>query len=313
MEGHIVITGATGVIGSEVARRLIKSGRKVVLFARSPQSAQAKVPGAAGYVRWDSDMAEGEWRASVDGAYGVVHLAGRPLLETRWTEEHKVACYDSRINGTRAIVSAMAAAAVKPKVFVSSSAIGYYGSFERCDETAPLTETASPGKDFLAKICYDWEKEAQPAEKPGTRVVLLRTGIVLSTRGGMLQKLMTPFSYFIGGPVGSGDQCLSWIHIDDEVSIILEALDNPAWSGPVNAVSPDPASMKEFADMLGSVMHRPALLPVPKFAVQILMGEGADYAVKGQKVIPGFLKEHDFHFAWPLLHEALADLVSRGI
>jgi hypothetical protein len=313
MEDHIVITGATGVIGSEVARRLVKSGRKVVVFARSPQSAAAKIPGAADYVRWDSDMAPDDWSASIDGAYAVIHLAGRPLLETRWTEEHKVACYDSRIKGTRSLVAAMASVSVKPKVFVSSSAIGYYGSFGRCDDTIPLTETAAPGKDFLAKICYDWEKEAHPAEKLGMRVVLLRTGIVLSTKGGMLQKMMTPFSYFVGGPVGSGDQCLSWIHLDDEVSIILEALDNPAWSGPVNAVAPAPVSMKAFADALGSVMHRPSLFPVPKLAVQILLGEGAEYAVQGQKVSPEFLKEHDFQFSWPQLHEALDDLVSRGI
>lgn len=313
MEGHIVITGATGVIGSEVARRLIKSGRKVVVFARSPQSAAVKVPGAADYVRWDSDMVPDGWSKSVDGAYAVIHLAGRPLLETRWTEEHKVACYDSRIKGTRALVAAMATAAVKPKVFVSSSAIGYYGSFERCEDTAPLTEAAAPGKDFLAKICFDWEKEAHPAEQLGMRVVLLRTGIVLSTKGGMLQKMMTPFSYFVGGPVGSGNQCLSWIHIDDEVSIILEALDNSAWSGPVNAVAPDPASMKAFADALGSVMHRPSLFPVPKLAVQMLLGEGADYAVQGQKVSPEFLERQNFHFAWPRLHEALDDLVSRGL
>jgi len=313
MEGHIVITGATGVIGSEVARRLIKSGRKVVLLARSPQAAAAKVPGAAAYVRWDSDMTDGEWTASIDGAQAVIHLAGRPLLETRWTEQHKVACYDSRINSTHALVAAMASAAVKPKAFVSSSAIGYYGSFERCEDTLTLTETAPPGKDFLAKICFDWEKEATPAEKLGVRVVLLRTGIVLSTKGGMLQKMMTPFNYYIGGPVGSGNQCLSWIHLDDEVSIILEALDNTAWSGPVNAVSPEPASMKAFADTLGAVMHRPSLLPVPKLAVQVLMGEGAEYAVKGQKVSPEFLKQHGFQFAWPQLSEALADLVSREI
>ena len=313
MEGHIVITGATGVIGSEVARRLVKSGRKVVLFARSPQAAEAKVPGAAGYVRWDSDMTTGEWTASIDGAYAVIHLAGRPLLEARWNEQHKVACYDSRIDSTRALVAAMASATVKPQVFVSSSAIGYYGSFDRCEDTVSLTEAAAPGKDFLAKICFDWEKEAIPAEKLGIRVVRLRTGIVLSTKGGMLQKMMTPFSYFIGGPVGSGDQCLSWIHLDDEVSIILEALDNSAWSGPVNAVSPDPVSMKSFADTLGSVMHRPALLPVPKLAVQLLMGEGADYAVKGQKVIPEFLNAHNFHFQRPQLHDALDDLISRGI
>jgi len=313
MEGHIVITGATGVIGSEVAHRLIKSGRKVVLFARSPQAAAAKVPGAAGYVPWDSDMTTGDWTASIDGAYAIIHLAGRPLLETRWTEQHKVACYDSRINSTRALVAAMSSASVKPQVFVSSSAIGYYGSFERCEDTPPLTETSSPGKDFLAKICFDWEKEAIPAEKLGTRVVCLRTGIVLSTSGGMLQKMIPPFNYYIGGPVGSGNQCLSWIHIDDEVAIILDALDNPAWSGPVNAVSPEPVSMKAFADILGLVMHRPALLPVPKLVVQVLMGEGADYAVKGQKVMPEFLKEHGFHFAWPQLYDALDDLVSRGI
>jgi hypothetical protein len=313
MEGHIVITGATGVIGSEVARRLIESGRKVVVFARSPQTAATSIPGAAGYVRWDSDMTSGEWTASLEGAYAVIHLAGKPLLDARWTEEHKVACYDSRINGTRALVASMSALENKPKVFVSSSAIGYYGSFERCDDTAPLTESSQPGIDFLAKICFDWEKEAVPVEKLGVRVVLLRTGIVLSTRGGMLQKMMTPFSFFVGGPVGSGNQCLSWLHIDDEVAIILEALDNPAWHGPINAVSPEPVTMKEFAVDLGSVMGRPALLPVPKLAVQILMGEGAEYAVKGQRVIPGFLREHNFQFAWPNLHEALADLVSRGV
>ncbi|NTU59256.1 MAG: TIGR01777 family protein [Chlorobiaceae bacterium] len=313
MEGHIVITGATGVIGSEVARRLIKSGRKVIVFARSPQTAASAVPGAAGYVRWDSDMKEGEWTASLEGAYAVIHLAGKPLLEGRWTEEHKVACYDSRINGTRAMVTAMSKLENKPQVFVSSSAIGYYGSFDRCDDTSPLTESAPPGVDFLAKICFDWEREAVPAEKLGVRVVLLRTGIVLSTRGGMLQKMMAPFSYFVGGPVGTGNQCLSWLHIDDEVAILLEALDNPAYHGPVNAVSPEPASMKEFATDLGLAMGRPSLLPVPKFAVQILMGEGADYAVKGQKVVPGFLLEHNFHFAWPNLQDALADLVERGI
>ncbi|HWR00434.1 MAG TPA: TIGR01777 family oxidoreductase [Chlorobaculum sp.] len=313
MEGHIVITGATGVIGGEVARRLIEAGREVVVFARSPQNAAAKIPGAAGYIRWDSDMESGDWTASLEGAYAVIHLAGKPLLDARWTEEHKVACYDSRINGTRSLVKAMSALGKKPQVFVSSSAIGYYGSFERCDDTSLLSESDQPGTDFLAKICFDWEREALPAEKLGIRVVLLRTGIVLSTRGGMLQKMMTPFSLFVGGPVGSGNQCLSWLHIDDEVSIILEALDNTAYRGPVNAVSPEPVSMKAFAGELGSVMNRPSALPVPKLAVQILMGEGAEYAVKGQKVAPVFLTEHNFQFTWPSLGEALKDLVARGV
>jgi hypothetical protein len=312
MEGHIVMTGATGLIGAEVARRLIAAGRSVVVFARSPEVASQKIPGAAGYVRWDSDMESGEWTRSLEGAYGVIHLAGKPLLDARWTEEHKVACYESRINGTKSLVAAMAASVVKPKVFVSSSAIGYYGSFERCDDTPDLTESGAPGKDFLAKICYDWEREAIPAESLGIRVVLLRTGIVLSTRSGMLQKMMTPFSFFIGGPVGTGKQCLSWLHIDDEVAIILEALDNPSYHGAINAVGPEPVSMKEFADTLGAAMGRPSLLPVPKLAVQILMGEGAEYAVKGQRVIPAFLQQQQFHFAWPNLREALTDLVTKG-
>lgn len=313
MDGHIVITGATGVIGKEVAKKLITSGRKVVVFARSTEAAKAKVTGAAAYVHWDSHLTEGEWTSWIDGAYAVIHLAGKPLLEERWTEAHKKACYDSRIDGTRALVLAMAGAALKPKVFISSSAIGYYGSFERCQDTVQLGESGAPGSDFLAKICFDWEKEAIPAEKLGIRVVRLRTGIVLSTKGGMLQKMMTPFDFFIGGPIGSGQQCISWIHLDDEVDIILESLDNEAYHGPVNGVAPEPVSMKVFAETLGAVMHRPSLLPVPKLAVQVLMGEGAEYAVKGQNVKPEFLQQHGFHFAWAHLREALADLIARGI
>lgn len=312
MEGHIVITGATGIIGTELALRLISSGKNVVVFARNPQAAQDKIPGAAGYVKWDADMESGEWVKSLEGAKAVVHLAGKPLLDARWTEEHKAACYDTRINGTRYLVSAMKGLARKPGVFVSSSAIGYYGAFEHCEDTGDLREQAAPGSDFLAKICFDWEKEALPAEKLGIRVVLLRTGIVLSTRSGMLQKMMTPFSYFVGGPVGTGKQCISWIHLDDEIGILLEALGNPAYHGPVNAVAPKPVTMSEFATELGAVMGRPSLFAVPKFAVQLLMGEGAEYAVKGQKVVPGFLQEHGFRFAWPKLHDALADLIGKG-
>lgn len=312
MQGHIVITGATGIIGSELSRRLISTGRRVVIFARSPEAAAAKIPGAAAYVKWDADMESGEWTQSLDGAYAVIHMAGKPLLDARWTEEHKEACYNSRIHGTRILVKAMAEVSKKPEVFISSSAIGFYGAFEHCNDTGDLIESDGAGDDFLAKICHDWEQEARPAEQSGIRVVLLRTGIVLSTRSGMLQKLITPFSLFLGGPVGSGDQCISWIHIDDEIAVILAALDNPDYRGPVNAVAPNPVSMKAFASELGAVMGRPSLLPVPKFAVQLLMGEGAEYAVKGQKVLPGFLQAHGFSFAWPKLHEALADLIGKG-
>jgi uncharacterized protein (TIGR01777 family) len=311
MEGHIVITGATGVIGTELVAALEQRGEVVVVLARSPESAKRKAPGADRYVLWDSDMAEGEWTGLVSGAKAVIHLAGKPLLETRWTEEHKQECYDSRILGTRHMVAAIAKAPVKPGVFISASAIGYYGSFERCGDTPDILENGAAGRDFLAKICEDWEREALEAEKLGVRLVLLRTGIVLSTRGGMLQKLIGPFNFFVGGPVGTGEQCISWIHLDDEIDCILAALDNADWSGPVNAVGPKPASMKEFAQALGSVLGRPSLLPVPKMAVQVLMGEGAEYAVKGQKVLPGVMTAHGFVFRFPSLASALRDLVQR--
>lgn len=311
MQGHIIITGATGVIGAQLARQLIERGESVVLFARSPESAAVKIPGAAACVKWDSDMEAGEWTRFVSGAKAVIHLAGKPLLDSRWSEAHKAECYDSRVLGTRHIVSAIKSAPEKPQIFISSSAIGYYGSFEHCADTSPLLESAPAGSDFLAKICFDWEREALAAESSGLRLVLLRTGIVLSTRGGMLQKMMAPFQYFAGGPIGSGQQCISWIHVDDEIACIIEALDNPAYRGAINLVTPQPVSMKEFANTLGSVLGRPALLSVPEFVVRLLMGEGGGYAVKGQKVLPGFLESQGFTFRYPKLSDAIRDLVNN--
>ncbi|MEI6692782.1 MAG: TIGR01777 family oxidoreductase [Chlorobium sp.] len=311
MQGHIIITGATGVIGAELVLRLIARGEKLVLFTRSPESARQKIPGAEQYVKWDSDMEDGAWMSFISGAKAVIHLAGKPLLESRWNEVHKMECYNSRIFGTRHIVSAINAAPQKPKVFISASAIGYYGSFDSCADTSDFIETGSEGKDFLAKICYDWEKEALKAENSVERLVLLRTGIVLSTKGGMLQKMLTPFNYFLGGPIGSGLQCLSWIHVDDEIACILETLDNPSYKGAINAVSPIPVSMKDFAAQLGDVLGKPSLLQVPKFVVQLLMGEGGEYAVKGQKVKPSFLQAHGFKFNHPILADALTDLIAN--
>jgi uncharacterized protein (TIGR01777 family) len=312
MQGHIIITGATGVIGAELAMKLIRRGEKVVVLARSPESAARKIPGAADYVQWDSDMERGDWISFINGAKAVIHLAGKPLLESRWSEEHKTECYNSRILGTRHMVSAIAGASEKPQVFISASAIGYYGSFSSCDDTPEMAESYHEGSDFLAKICFDWEKEALAASVSGVRLVLLRTGIVLSTKGGMLQKMMPSFRFFLGGPIGSGLQCISWIHIDDEIACILEALDNPAYHGPINAVTSQPVSMKEFAAELGAVLGRPSLLTVPKSVVQLLMGEGGEYAVKGQKVKPAFLEKQGFVFSYPKLSDALEDLIGNS-
>lgn len=311
MEGHVVITGATGVIGSELAHQLIAEGEEVVVFSRFSQSASSKLPGAAAYVTWNYNDADGRWAQYISGAKAVVHLAGKPLLQGRWTEGHKVECYNSRVVGTKNLVKAINAAEKKPGVFLSASAIGYYGAFENCDDTDELDEKADAGDDFLAKICIDWENAAREVAD-SVRLVLLRTGIVLSTRGGMLQQMLFPFNLFLGGPVGSGNQCISWIHVDDEVAVIRKALEDSSFKGPVNLVGPRPVSMKEFAEDLGAVLTRPSLVPVPKFALQILMGEGAEYAAKGQKVIPSFLNEHDYRFAHPSLREALADLVEHN-
>jgi uncharacterized protein (TIGR01777 family) len=311
MHGHIIITGATGVIGTELALKLIARGEKVVVLARLPGVAARNIPGAAEYVQWDSSMESGEWADFINGAKAVIHLAGKPLLESRWTEAHKNECYASRILGTRHIVSAIAEAPEKPQVFISASAIGYYGSFSRCDDTPVMDESAPGGQDFLAKICIDWEKEALAAEKSGLRTVLLRTGIVLSTKGGMLQKMLPTFRLFLGGPIGSGLQCISWIHIDDEIAAILEALDNPVYRGAINLVSPTPASMKKFVGALAAVLDRPDQLQVPEFVVQLLMGEGGKYAVKGQNIKPGFLAAQHFRFSYPNLSDALADLIEH--
>jgi uncharacterized protein (TIGR01777 family) len=311
MEGHVVITGATGVIGSELAHQLIAEGEKVVVFSRSPESASSKVPGAAAYAAWNYNSTQGAWTEYISGAKAIVHLAGKPLLEGRWTEEHKVECYNSRVVGTKNLVTAIKAAEIKPGVFLSASAVGYYGAFESCNDTDDLDESAAAGDDFLAKICIDWEKAASNISDT-VRLVLLRTGIVLSTRGGMLQQMLLPFNLFLGGPVGSGDQCIAWIHVDDEVAIIRKAMEDASYNGPINLVGPRSVSMRTFAETLGTVLSRPSLLQVPKFALQILMGEGAEYATKGQKVSPSFLHDHGYSFAHPSLQEALADLMEHN-
>lgn len=311
MEGHIVLSGATGVIGTALVKSLTDRGESVVLLVRSVEAAKEKIPGAAAYLPWHSGMQSGEWVSALDGSKAVIHLAGKPLLETRWTEQHKQQCYDSRVEGTRHIVQAIGAAKRKPELFLSASAVGYYGSFDFCADTDGLDESAPEGDDFLAKICVDWERAALPVVNEGVRLVLLRTGIVLSTKGGMLQKMITPFRFFAGGPVGSGRQCLSWIHLDDEITCILAMLDNPHYQGAVNAVAPVPVSMSEFASVLGGVMRRPSWLPAPEFVVQMLLGEGARYAVRGQNVVPDALRKNGFVFRYPDLAGALRDLLSN--
>jgi uncharacterized protein (TIGR01777 family) len=301
---RIIITGATGLIGKRVARALRQRGESLVVFSRDTPDARKAVRGADEYVAWQPEE-QGPWANAVPGAHAVVHLAGAPVYGHRWTESYKRQIRDSRVLGTRGLVRAMARAAVRPKVFICGSAVGYYGPR---DDT-PLDESAGPGDDFLAQVCAEWEAEARKAEALGVRTVLLRTGVVLDRGEGALPQMMLPFKLFAGGPIMPGTQWLSWIHIDDEVGILLRALDDPAVSGPVNATAPNPQTNAEFTRALGQAMGRPAWLPVPQLGLKLALGEFAESLTTGQRVLPARIQQLGYEFRYPTSEQALRQLL----
>jgi len=309
MRKKIVITGATGLLGPAIFAQLKKEAHEVIIFARNPDGAKSKLPGAAQYLKWSTDSTDGEWKTALEGTDVLIHLAGVPVAE-RWSEEYKKEIYDSRILGTRNLVEAMAELKKKPEVFISSSAIGYYGTQAQSPDVPALTESSPAGSDFLAKVCVDWEAEAMKAESFGVRTALIRTGIVLSTKGGALGKMLMPFKFFVGGPLGTGQQWVSWIHIDDETEIFLYPMRNPSARGAINAVAPTPVTMQTFAEAVGRALSRPSLFPVPKFVLQAMLGEAADAVGEGQKVIPDMLLKNGFTFRFPEIDTAVRDLLS---
>ncbi len=234
----------------------------------------------------------------------VVHLAGEPVAQ-RWTPAAKQRIHDSRVDGTRRLVDALARQSRRPPVLLCASAVGYYGSCG--DET--LTELSPPGSDFLARVVIDWEDAARSAEPLGIRVVRLRFGMVLG-HGGALAKLLPPFRYGVGGRLGSGQQWMAWIHIQDAVNLILFALDFPAIRGPINATAPHPVTNDEFTSRLAMALHRPAILPVPGFALRIALGEMSEMLLASQRVLPSVAKSAGFSFQYPDLHAALENLLN---
>lgn len=302
---RVIVTGATGLIGKALCRRLIERGYQVVVFSRDPGAARTTVPGAAEYVAWQP-AETGAWAAALDGVYAVIHLAGASIAGRRWSEEYKREIRDSRVIGTRGLVSALAAASAKPQVFVSGSAVGYYGPR---DDTS-LDESATPGDDFLAQVCQAWEREALKAEALGVRTVVVRTGVVLDKREGALAALLPPFRMFVGGPILPGTQWFSWIHIADEVGIILLALEDQRVRGPINATAPEPQTNRAFSTALGEALGRPALLPVPGFGLKLLLGEFAETLVTGQRVIPRKAQELGYQFQYPALAPALRQVLT---
>lgn len=304
---RVVVAGATGLIGRKLCAELTAKGYQVVVFSRNPDSARRAIPGAVEYVRW-TPAESGPWAASIDGAYAVVNLAGAPIIGKRWNAAYKQELRESRVVGTRGLVTAMAGSQRKPSVFINGSAIGYYGNR---DDT-PLDEQARPGNDFLAELSVEWEREAAKAEQAGIRTVILRTGIVLDTEGGALKPLLLPFRLGVGGPVLPGSQYWSWIHLDDEVGLILFALEHEQVSGPLNATAPEPLTNREFSKVLGKVLGRPSLVPVPGFALNILLGEVAEpLIVHGQRVIPAKAQQQGYSFKYPRLEPALRQLLGK--
>jgi uncharacterized protein (TIGR01777 family) len=314
----IIITGATGSIGRNLVQELTARGDKVIIFTRNPEKAEKKIANRNKYVKWDYERLDDpsslhyagtSWMIELNGVDAVVHLAGANLGAKRWNEKYKKLSYDSRIISTRNLVEAIKRLEQKPKAFICSSAVGIYGN--RYDEV--LAESSSLGDDFMAHICKDWEKEAEKVEQYGVRRVSVRTGLVMMKDDGVLKKMLLPFKLFIGGPLGNGRQWFPWIHVDDIVGIYIHAIDNESVSDAINGASPGMVTMKEFAKTLGKVLKRPSFFPVPKFAMKIVAGEVAEYAVMSQRTSVEKILKLGYKFKFENLEEALKDLLIQDV
>jgi len=302
---RILITGGSGLIGRALASELSAHGHTVTVLSRDPSRAKSLLTGVQ-IARWDARTAQG-WGHLADGARAIVNLAGESIAAGRWTPARKRRIRDSRLNAGLAVVQAVQAVADKPSVVVQSSGAGYYG----LQDDQPLDEDAPPGDDYLARVAVDWEAATAPLDALGIRRPILRTGMVLANHGGALVRLRLPFQFFVGGPLGGGRQWWSWIHLADEVRAIRFLIEHPTASGPFNLTAPKPLTNAAFSRVLGQVMRRPALMPIPGWAVRLLLGEMATVVLGGQRVLPRRLSDLGFEFRFPEARAALCDLLSK--
>lgn len=296
----VTLTGATGLLGRELVQHLLAAGHQLRVLSRSPR---AGLPSGVELFLWDTLKAPPPL-AALSGADAVIHLAGEPIAQ-RWTPAVKKALATSRIDSTRLLVEALSALPERPRILLSASAIGIYG--DRGDEN--LTEASSPGQGFLPQLSLDWEAQANLARGLGLRVNLLRTGIVLSPQGGALAQMLPPFRLGVGGRLGSGAQWMSWIHIRDWCRAVSFLLDSTQESSAVNLTAPAPVSNATFTSTLGRVLHRPALLPVPQFALEWIFGEMSQIVLGSQRVLPAWLETQGFTFQFRELAPALRELL----
>ncbi|MBI5020581.1 MAG: TIGR01777 family protein [Ignavibacteriales bacterium] len=302
----VIIAGGSGFIGSELIRKLLASNHQVVLLSRKPVGFKSGYNESLQIVNWNGKHA-GSWIKYIDGSDAVINLSGENVASKRWSNTQKENLINSRIEPTMAIADAISKAVNKPKVFINASAAGFYGNFGDGD----VFESETKGEGFLADLCEEWERNAMVTEKYGVRVVLLRIGVVLSPSGGALKKMLTPFKYFIGGPLGSGKQWFPWIHLEDVIRIIQFAIENNGIKGALNITSPNPVTMSEFAYSLGKVLKRPSLFPVPSIILKLLLGEMSEIVLGGRKIIPKKLIDAGFKFKFIDINDTLIALMKR--
>ena len=298
----IVLTGATGFLGKKIVRKLIDRGDEICILTRSVENAKKIFPTVNSIIEWSPDS--NVWHSSLEGADAVINLAGENVLARRWIEEHMRKILSSRVNSVQSLISAIEHVKNRPKVFISASAVGYYGNREEA-----VDENSKRGKDFMADVVTKWENETKKIDTFAVRRVNIRIGIVLDKKNGALAKMILPFKFFIGGSLGSGAQWFPWVHVDDVIGIFLFVLDNDNVNGILNAVSPNPVRMNEFCKTLGMVMKRPSMFRVPEFVLKILLGEAAQIILGGAKVNPKRTEEFGYKFEYSGLTEALKNLL----
>lgn len=303
---RIVIAGGSGFLGRALNAALGRDGHDLTILTRRQGLEPAGSRAGARLVTWNPSAAEAPWIDTVHGADAVINLAGDSIAEGRWTAPKKHRILQSRLEATRSLVAAIERTSAPPGLFLSGSAVGFYGP--RGDEI--VTESDGAGRDFLASVCAQWEAEAVRAASSRTRVICLRTGLVLDAKGGALPKMLLPFRLGVGGPLGSGRQYMPWIHRQDWVDLVRFLLSAPAASGAVNATAPSPVTNAAFTRTLGRVLRRPAILPAPPFALRLILGEMADaLLLTGQRAVPSAAQRLGFRFAHDDLESALAELL----